>query len=377
MKLISDKAKIEEILLDPYNPRFIDFDAMNQNELQKKIMKTNDAKELLNSMRLGIKWVNRIVVRRISTLSKEQKLKILGIDNYEYIIVEGNNRLACLKDEVMDETVDRNFPIPVLIAEKEDYESQIAYESELRLTQGIANVMVVKQWKPVAKARHIYRLYKDKKQLNVSDTMNKIFKNISEELGVKLSEVRTAVIRYKFYNEIAKESDTLNDNDWQYLEAIDTNQNIRSMFGMIPKSMDFEWDMNEDDIEENEKLFYKKELLNSIPEIISTVKNEGLSSKKFRDIFREIIPKYNDVEDFKNDISDILNVDTDKNWTRLEKEIINNRHNDKDIWNEKLNNILTELNNFPSPADWAYNTIDILEKIQNKIDKHLSIIKEN
>lgn len=277
----------------------------------------------------------------------------------------------------MDQFIDRELPIPVLTAIKEENESQSVYESELRLTQGIANVMVVKQWKPIAKARHIYKLYEDKKQFSSTKTMNQILKDISEELGVKLAEVRTAVVRYKFYDEIAKESDTLNENDWQYIEAIDTNEKNRSMFGMMPKSIDFEWDNSEEEVEENEDLFHKKELLNAIPQIISTGKGEGFSSKQFRDIFRAVIPKYDSksIEDFKNDIMDILNPDTDKSWTRLNKEIDSNKINDEDVWNEKLNNILTELNNFPSPADWAEKTTGILEKILNKLNKHLKIIK--
>lgn len=377
MKLISDEIRIGEILLDPYNPRFLDVDSLNQMELQKKILKTGDAKELLNSMKLGIKWVNRIVVRKIETLTDNEKSQIKEVEDYKYIVVEGNNRLACLKDKEMDEFVNMDLPIPVLIAIKEENESQAVYESELRLTQGIANVMVVKQWKPIAKARHIYKLYEDKKQFSSTKTMNQILKDISEELGVKLAEVRTAVVRYKFYDEIAKESDTLNENDWQYIEAIDTNEKIRSMFGMIPKSIDFEWDNSEDDFEENEDLFHKKELLNAVPQIISTGKSEGFSSKQFRDIFRAVVPKYDNksIEDFKNDIMDILNLDTDKSWTRLNKEIDSNKKNDEDIWNEKLNNILTEFNNFPSPADWAENTTGILEKIQNKLNKHIQIIK--
>lgn len=76
MKLVSDEIRIGEILLDPYNPRFLDVESLNQSELQKKIMKTGDAKELLNSMKLGIKWVNRIVIRKIETLTDNEKAEI-------------------------------------------------------------------------------------------------------------------------------------------------------------------------------------------------------------------------------------------------------------------------------------------------------------
>lgn len=143
MILKDKKVKISEIFLDPYNPRFITQENCSQETILHKILDSKDAKELLNSMKINIKWVNKIVVIKKEDFSEKQK-DINNISNANYLVVEGNNRLSCLKSGKIPDITD-DHEIPVIVAEKEVDETSEEFESQQRVTQGIANVMVVKE----------------------------------------------------------------------------------------------------------------------------------------------------------------------------------------------------------------------------------------
>jgi hypothetical protein len=367
MKLTNNEFKIKEIMLDPYNPRFIEHANISQSELLTRILLTRDAKEILTSMISGIKWVNRIVVQSIDDLSNEIKNDLKDIEQFKYIIVEGNTRLACLKSGKIS-NINEDTTIPVLLAQKEEKETPHDFQNELRITQGIANVMVVKEWKPLAKARHLYRIFKQKQEnYVVQDKVQELYKDISNELGIKLSEVRTGIIRYAIYNEIAKESDTLEESNWPFLEAFDQNEQIRSLIGMKKNSIRFEW---ED--EQTSETIEKQELLNTIPTIINSAVKEGIQAKQFRDIFKNFIKDEKSLEDIKSKIDKIIDDNEDTSWKDIEAGM---EEGEEEQWKFELNLILKKLNNFPSAADWALNLENELNRIQEKIIKHLNTIK--
>ena len=209
MKLVDEKVKLKEIFLDPYNPRFTESKNMSQDDLVRKISKKRDAKDLLSSMIIDVKWVNKIVVIAKSNFSEKQN-SIMGIEDSEYLVVEGNNRITCLKSGKIkcysDET-----EIPVLVAEREESESEDEFFSQIRITQGIANVMVVKEWSVVAKAKHLYNMYSDMKSKTGANTKtpHELHKKISNELGLKVTEVRQMVVRYEFFKVINELSDEI------------------------------------------------------------------------------------------------------------------------------------------------------------------------
>ena len=101
-----ENIKVDEIMIDPYNPRFSEmYSDLTQEELLSKVWATRQTKELLASMEVGLKWVNNIVVRRVESLPYGKRKVIKGIEKYKYIIIEGNTRLACLKHEKMKKIV--------------------------------------------------------------------------------------------------------------------------------------------------------------------------------------------------------------------------------------------------------------------------------
>lgn len=124
MKLINDEVTINKIMLDPFNPRFSTSTSTQQNQIQRMLMDDPKTKDLLNSMQTGLTWVNKIVIRKIESYSDNDRNKLgENISEYTYVVVEGNTRLACLKDEKMNGYFDGSKPIPVIEVVKEHTES--------------------------------------------------------------------------------------------------------------------------------------------------------------------------------------------------------------------------------------------------------------
>ena len=315
MKLKNEQVKISEILLDPYNPRFFTQSDLNQDDLARKILSSRLAKELLSSMKRGIKWVNLIVVKPIENFSPEQKRNIKDIGEAKYIVVEGNTRLACLKKGEIN-SVDDDYIIPVIITQKEDTESFKTYESEIRILQGIANVMVVKEWESIVKARHLFQMFNDKELGNYSK-VQEIYKEIADELGMNNREVRENVIRYTLYNEISKQTDTLSEGRWGYLEAFDQNGKVRSFIGMDDQTNKFIWDSDDYNELEDQRL----EFFIEIPNIITSAINDGLNTKEFRDIIKKIIEDNEDnFSNFFDRIKEITDSSEPSTWRQIKNQ---------------------------------------------------------
>jgi hypothetical protein len=354
----SENVKICEIMIDPYNPRFSgQYANLSQEELLAKVWADGPTKELLASMEIGLKWVNNIVVRRVASLPVEKRKSIKEVDKYNYIIIEGNTRLACLKHERMQKIILENEEIPVLVA-KNNGSSEKEFENDIRLIQAMSNVMVVKEWGEIAKFRHIYQLYLGQRELSPNLKFRDIVKIIKNCTSGKETDVKTAIFRCKLADEISKESTDLKDWEWGYLEAFGNNETTRKTVG-INKEYSFEWEENQD-FETGAIL----NLINMIPDMIKSAKKEGINTKDFRDKYREIASRHDDVEDIIEEVTEIMDENSNISW-RLNK----NQKSDKDIWKERLDNIVSMLKKYPVNDDWAIEYMGELKNIEKLVQK--------
>ena len=65
MKLTPFEIELRKIMIDPYNPRFVNEKKMSQESLVSDMLQSAQSKELLKSMKQDIKWVNRIVLQKV------------------------------------------------------------------------------------------------------------------------------------------------------------------------------------------------------------------------------------------------------------------------------------------------------------------------
>ncbi|MEP0264061.1 hypothetical protein [Dokdonia sp.] len=358
MKLIPKEVAIKEIMIDQYNPRFVNAKKVSQQELIEFMLESRSSKELLRSLQEDIKWVNRIVIQKIETHEKSDQIN--KKDDHQYVTIEGNTRLACLKSGKINDYLDET-KIPILLAHKEDGESIESFNKQVRITQGIANVTVVKEWKPISKAKHLSILYED---IKGTKKPAELYKQISNELGIGVKEVRDSIIRYRIYCKISEISETIAEANWGYLEAFDKNILTRSSIGLASDTNEFL------DIENTEENY--SEILANIPDLINNAIRSGINTKLFRDIMHEII-KENDTSEKLNDIiNDLL---SDENDITLISKKKKTEVSDKDYWNKELDEILNKVSNFPNMAEWASELSGKLKSIKSKIKKHINVLE--
>lgn len=364
MELVDSKLKISDIALDPINPRNPNAAYKSQPEIIQDTLSRKDAKELLRSMQECIRWVNKIVV-----ISKEEhktlhpELRDYDYNGASFVVVEGNTRLSCLKSgKIQGLNLDKE--IPVLEAERSVSESDESFKEAILITQGIANVMVVKEWAPHAKAKHIYDMFLLKKKFGAIRV--KAIKVISGELGISQNEVRNSIKRYAIYEKIANDAEVLKDDHWGYLEAFDTNQETRDFIGLDDE---LDWDDEKSD-----------EVISLIPELIGTAISQGISTKKFRDIFRKYTQecKVNDEvhEDSVNKLREVVDADEEQGFHNLIED--GNPDDDVEVkWDEYFDSVESHLKTFPALADWAINKTESLSKIINQLEKLKRVTEAN
>ncbi|WP_349393398.1 hypothetical protein, partial [Clostridium perfringens] len=162
MLLENKNVFITDIMLDSDNPRFgVNKSNLTQEELALYLLNDRKSKELLASMCTALTWVNKIVVMKIEDLSEEDrnKYKLSKKSKYKYIVIEGNTRVACLLHNAMRKVIGLNEKIPVIIANKEKNETYDEYTIAKKRLQSISNIMIVKDWGDVQKAKQLYESY--------------------------------------------------------------------------------------------------------------------------------------------------------------------------------------------------------------------------
>lgn len=391
MRLENKNISMNKIMLDPLNPRFVGTTkSLSQEQLVENIVNSPDGRELSKSMENGIMFINNIVIRHICEILDKETIKLNNLQEYEYIVVEGNTRLSCLKRKLFHPYENECSEIPVLIAIREENESIEKYKMELKKIQALANVMKVKDWDEIAKTNHIYEIYLSMLELekrNFSD----IVQIIAAQLGMSTAKIKNYIIRYTFYEKINEFSNHIDDNELGYLEAFETRK-VRNLFGMSLDEPSFDWIRNE----LNEELYIKKELFLKIPLLIKNAKNLGENAKIFRNKIRKLANECINVKQFNSAINDLLSnngyedKDNKKNSSSTSsrkkssstsnrnkstkkdsnKGDFNNNSYEISKWKKEFERIYKKIDSFPSTSDWAIELYPDIEKIYDKILKH-------
>ncbi|MCF0126844.1 MAG: hypothetical protein HUJ68_14050 [Clostridia bacterium] len=331
-------------------------------------MDRKETKELLKSMNECIRWVNKIVVISYDNHKEMYQSSNLDEKKFKFVAVEGNTRLSCLKSGLLS-TFDKNIEIPVVIAEREANETITSFMEGILVTQGIANVMVVKEWSEIAKAKHIYDMYQ-LKLLNTStrnaDTIKKIITSVSEELGMKRDDVRKAIQRYTIYSKIEEDAEHIPDEKWAYLEAFEVNSDTRDFIGL---NEDYSWD--EDKAED---------IIPILPDLIKNAYAHDEKSKTFRDNFRNYIAESNQNNIQRQDIIDSLQGLLDsEDETETIRDLLSgdnlNEDAERSEWSNTIKRIKNQLQSYPVMQDWASEHLQDFKDLSKHIKKLISIIE--
>lgn len=381
MELVEKKVKLNEIMIDTNNPRFINKIGKTQEEIIAYLQKGEKARELLLSMLTKITWVNKVVIVPIKELSPEE-IAMYKLDNpnfekdYKYIVVEGNTRISCLHNKLLRERFDNGELIPVITTVRSKDEDYKKFLQERKRLQSIANVMVVKEWTEVPKAKQMYSSYKLSQEIYPEKTEKQILKELSDALGMKTSVVKTFVYRYAFYKELIENCDGIEEKDFKFLEGLHQNLSIQNKFGLNNKKMQFEWELYDKEEEDNEEIEMKQQLLYMFPKVIEIAKDEKINSKLLRDILRryqnieleELYQKFNDICEYSR--SDEYSNDG------FSKFIPNEDSSEKEERKIKtnINSALKTLKNFPVNEDYSVEFIDDIKKIKELAERIINFM---
>ncbi len=191
MKLNPTSVIIDDLLLDPNNPRFADISDENLNvptqrfadiEVQKnafdKMMNARfDVLSLAYSIEtVGFLRVDNIVARKL--------------DNGKYVVIEGNRRVSALKHIIRQsqlglsvlepKAVQELLKLDILVVDKTEDET----ENIGKIIQGIRNVSGVKEWDAYQKAQFISDMIDKGKEPGT----------ISKMIGMSVKDIRTHLI---------------------------------------------------------------------------------------------------------------------------------------------------------------------------------------
>lgn len=384
MYLEEKEILIKDVMLDIINPRFEKMFNYNQEELAAHLQSGIKSKELLTSMKSGLTWVNKIVVTDINELSGEENKIYKNYDKdfrkkYKYVVTEGNTRIACLLHPSMREVFDLNQKIPVAIARKSNGESEKEFLGQRKRLQSIANVMVVKDWDDIPKAKQLYESYLISRELNPMNAEKDIFKQLAENIGLSTASVKNLIYRYIFYKELVDNVEIVHEKDFKFFEIFEQSIKIRSTFGLDAKTNQFEWILAEgiNDEDNAEVIEKKQELLYWFPKLIEIAKYKNINSKKLRDIIR-----FNCSDDFDNfyqkvkDVIEDFKNDKDSSSDFLEFfEIKKDKKQEENILKGNINKIIEILKSFPVNQDFSINFKQDIEEIKDLSDKLLRMFE--
>jgi hypothetical protein len=166
----SIQLNLDQIMLDPNNPRFADFengenpvpesriteDRVQRDAFERMKLKRFDVAELRDTIKsVGYLPMDRIVVREWSENKKNDKKR--------YVVVEGNRRIAALKwlielhdtgrETLASEQINNFTNIPALLLDEKNSPDQIRY-----ILPGLRHVSGVKEWGAYQRAKAVHLL---------------------------------------------------------------------------------------------------------------------------------------------------------------------------------------------------------------------------
>lgn len=241
MSLEKLTLKVEEILLDPNNPRFADVsddslnvpesrfaDSIVQDEAFKKMMHPKfDVTTLAKSIEtVGFVPVDNIVVKQIGNTNN-------------YVVVEGNRRVTALKYLIREykrgqsilskEAVDAIAEINAL--EVKDSLANSEYFG--MVIQGIRNVSGIKEWDAFQKAQFINNMIEKGKDPHT----------ISKMLGMQVKDVNRYYKTYCVMNQFKQDEEYgsyFKNSFFSHFDEILKKPALRTFFGWNDDSYKFE-----------------------------------------------------------------------------------------------------------------------------------------
>ena len=249
--LTESTLPVDQLLLDPDNPRFIadltarpptpaDDIEKRQPQVLDRFRRTVDSgdsdldvtniRDLYASMlRIGFVGIDRIVVRKI---------------NHKFLVVEGNRRVATVKHlrrdydsrtppldrpaqrAEFDAHSDSFDSLPVVILETGGL-SQHDLDSRIATILGIRHHGSVLEWDPLPKAYNIYTEYLEESPDHTDFRFhNTLAKKVADRLCIQSADVKSALRTYVALLQVRERFSDVKDHHFSLIDAILRNRHL-------------------------------------------------------------------------------------------------------------------------------------------------------
>lgn len=168
-----------------------------QEEMESAMCSMDDVKELRGTIEKNGAIITPLIVK-----------------DGDYIVIEGNRRLAACK------MLAKKDPVKWATVPCDVYPSDLDDDAIFRIL-GICHLNGQKKWAPFEEASLIYRRVK---------STGKSFKDIAESVGRPQSEIKKY---YEIYEMMMNHED-LNSDHWSYYEELHKNQSLKKIKKKIP-----------------------------------------------------------------------------------------------------------------------------------------------
>lgn len=248
--------KLDQLLLDPNNPRFAEFDdsanpvpeiRFGEDKIQKdtfETMKDFDVSELRDNIKaVGYLPMDRIVIREWSG-NKVNK------GETKYVVIEGNRRVTALKwlielngrgrETLGDDQVENFTNIPALLLD-----TSIAPDSVKLVLPGLRHISGIKEWGAYQKAKAVVSLRETGMSSNevaqslglTTRATNQLWRSYLALEQMKSDEEygnRVHPRMYSYFEEIMKQTNIREWLGWDDNQGRFTNeQHAKEMYGWI------------------------------------------------------------------------------------------------------------------------------------------------
>ncbi len=235
MNFKKETLKIENLFLDPNNPRFADIsdDALNisinrftDEEIQK------EAYEKMLHPKFDIKTL-AISIETIGFLPVDN-IVVKNIDNSSYVVIEGNRRISAIKfiinqynkgqSLITEDRINqlKEFDVLVVTGNREDEDKDYIG----MVVQGIRNVSGIKEWDAYQKAQFVDKMINKGKDPHT----------ISKIIGMKVRDVN------RYYKTFSAMNQFKEDNDYNEAWKLSYFSHFDELIKKPALRKYFEWD---------------------------------------------------------------------------------------------------------------------------------------
>jgi len=162
MRLKEIEANIEQLFLDPNNPRYADIEDIVNTVSDEKVVDDKVQKKALERIMNSCLEVQQLMdsIRTIGYITVDRMVVVPLQEPDKYKVIEGNRRLGAIKSlledydageiDIDDSILPTLKKIPVLVLEEPDKEKR---EHLARVLQGVRHVSSIRPWGPYQQAQ--------------------------------------------------------------------------------------------------------------------------------------------------------------------------------------------------------------------------------